>query len=149
MYVGVAEVLKILKVYMSVFADVPVLGVPPDHFGVIAFPSISTALMYFGDVLFGTITAYVATLPTAIAVPRPVKLIVALAAELAVYNKTLEEDTLIVTVAVKPPVVTTLAFSKIGPRKLAMLDVVVLAIVMESTRLLEDMELLVSKLPVI
>jgi hypothetical protein len=42
-----------------------------------------------------------------------------------------------VTAAVKPPVVTTLAFSKMGPRKLAMLDVVVLAIVMESTILFE------------
>ena len=88
-----------LKVYMSVFADVPVVGVPPDHFGVTPTPSIWTLLIYFGAVLFETITAYVATLPTAIAVPRPVKLIFALAEELAVYNKTLEEDTLIVTLA--------------------------------------------------
>jgi hypothetical protein len=38
--VGVAEVLKILKVYMSVFADVPVVGAPPDHLGVTLTPSI-------------------------------------------------------------------------------------------------------------
>jgi hypothetical protein len=74
---------------------------------------------------------YDATLPTVIE-ERPVKLIVALAAELAVYTKIPGPVVEIVTLAVKPPVVTTLAFSKIGPRKLAMLDVVVLAIVMES-----------------
>jgi hypothetical protein len=77
---------------------------------------------------------YDATLPTVIE-ERPVKLIVALAAELAVYTKMPGPVVEIVTLAVKPPVVTTLAFSKIGPRKLAILIVVVLAIAMESASL--------------
>ena len=59
----------------------------------------------------------------------------ALAAELAVYTKMPGPVVEIVTLAVKPPVVTTLAFSKIGPRKLDMFYVVVLAIVIESTNL--------------
>ena len=91
---------------------------------------------------------YDATLPTVIE-ERPVKLIVALAAELAVYTKIPGPVVEIVTLAVKPPVVTTLAFSKIGPRKLAMLDVVVLAIVIESTILFELIDVRPSFGPVI
>jgi hypothetical protein len=40
LYVGVAEVLTILKLYKSVFADVPVVGAPPAHLAVTPTPSI-------------------------------------------------------------------------------------------------------------
>jgi hypothetical protein len=74
--------------------------------------------MYLAVEPFGTITTYDATLPTGI-VERPVKLIVEFEDELAVNTNTPLSDVEIVTFAVNPPVVTTLALSKIGPIKVA------------------------------
>ncbi len=99
---------------MSVFADVPPSGTPPAHFTVVALPSTSYPLIYFGVELFGLIIVNDAVLPTGIPA-RPVKLTVLFADEFAVKT-TSGADILMVVLA--PIKVVTFADSRTVLRKL-------------------------------
>jgi hypothetical protein len=113
--VGVAAVLITLKEYISILA-VPEVGAPPDHLDVILdvpSPSTCTVVIYRARVLFVTKTVNDATLPV-VTPDRPVKLIVALAVELAVKYNVLAVAGRVILAAI--PVAEILAFSKILPK---------------------------------